>query len=78
MANKRGAPYRCPVCGSADVRIYDTLGIQEYERAFVRRRKCTRCHYRWKTYEIEADEVDRIIKWRAAVEAIERALEKEG
>lgn len=50
--NKRGRPYTCPDCGSANIGVYDTVGVKA-DRRLIRKRKCEECGCRWQTVEMD-------------------------
>ncbi len=59
---------RCPICGCASV-VVDSRTRQETK---YRRRKCTKCHYRWSTIEIIYDP-DKLIDRRKRLLGIKEA-----
>ena len=50
----------CPVCDNDDIRIVET-------RDDRRRRECRRCLNRWTTYEVRAEDLDRLQRLEEAV-----------
>lgn len=54
--NSRGGPYTCPDCGSSNICVQDTLGVFG-SRRLIRKRKCKDCGCRWRTAEIDMDDV---------------------
>lgn len=68
--NSRGGPYTCPDCGTANIRVYDTVGVKTGRR-LIRRRKCDECGCRWQT--VEMDVID--VRWLdQCSELIERLI----
>ncbi len=41
---------KCPICGCTEDRVLDTRPVDE-DRSIRRRRECTKCHYRFTSYE---------------------------
>ena len=42
---------RCPVCGCCEDKVLDTRPVDD-ERSIRRRRECTKCQYRFTSYEV--------------------------
>lgn len=66
----------CPKCG-AKTNIIDTRPSEKYGRSLRRRRMCWKCRYRFSTYELTGNDLDKFKKAKELLLDISRYVKED-